>query len=63
MNEWTIIRLALTCLPALVVVVILLDLLVEEYLRLMELAGLVRKRSSVPAHDEPDADEDGPDRT
>ena len=46
MNELTIIRLALALLPACLVVLILLDLLIEEYLRLMELAGLARRRPS-----------------
>ena len=59
MNELTIIRLALLCLPTLLVVVILLDLLTEEYLRLMELAGLVRRRSSARAEVPPDARENG----
>lgn len=45
MDEWTIISLAVKCLPAALVVLILLVLLVEEYLRLMELAGLARVRS------------------
>ena len=57
MSEMTIIRLALAALPTLLVVVILLDLLTEEYLRLMELAGLVRRRSSARVELPPDARE------
>jgi hypothetical protein len=49
-NEFTIIRLVLTALPALLVVLFLLDLLIEEYLRLMELAGLARRRTSADRH-------------
>ena len=58
MDELSLIRTALRYLPALVVVLVLLDLLVEEYLRLMELAGLVRKTPPPDqnAETEPDAD-------
>ena len=61
MNELTIIRLALLALPTLLVVAILLDLLTEEYLRLMELAGLVRRRSSARVEPPSDARENGRD--
>lgn len=63
MDELTIIRLALKCLPTLLVVVLLLELLTEEYLRLMELAGLVRRRSSTGTGGDSDVEEDGTDRT
>ena len=43
MDELSLIRTVIRYLPTLVVVLVLLDLLVEEYLRLMEMAGLVRK--------------------
>ena len=63
MNELTIMGLAVKCLPALLVVVILLELLIEEYLRLMELAGLARRRSSVRSKTEPDNEGKGPAKT
>ena len=44
-DELTIIKLAIRVAPAAVAAIILLDLLVDEYLRLMELAGLARRRS------------------
>lgn len=43
MDEFTIIELAVWCLPTTVVVLVLLKLLVEEYVRLMEMAGMIRK--------------------
>jgi len=42
-DEFTIIELAVWCLPTTVVVLVLLKLLVEEYVRLMEMAGMIRK--------------------
>ncbi|GEM_PF-5192899 len=57
MSELTIIKLAIRCAPAVLVAVVLLDLLVDEYLRLMELAGLVRRRSMADENAKDDAEE------
>ena len=58
-DELSLIRTALKVLPTLVVVLVLLDLLVEEYLRLMELAGLVRKTPPPDQTTETESDADG----
>lgn len=57
MDELTIIRLAIRYLPTFLVVVVLLNLLTEEYLRLMEMAGLIRRPSPADKQTESDADE------
>ena len=55
-DELDIIRTAVRCVPTVVVVVLLLDLLTEEYVRLMELMGLIRRRGST----EPDGGQQKP---
>ena len=57
-DELTPIRTVVRYLPTLVVVLVLLDLLVEEYLRLMELAGLVRRTPPLDQNTETEPDVD-----
>ena len=57
MDELTIIRLAIRYLPTFLVVVFLLNLLTEEYLRLMELAGLIRRPDPADKQTESDTNE------